>query len=192
MGAVFLGVGLRLLEPWPLKVVLDYVLAANGNTDPVGLPWRDVNTPRLVVILAVAVVLITGLRSVADYCRHIGFALVGNRVITRLRSELFRHLQLLSLNFHHRSKHGDVVVRITSDINLLRDVAVSAVLPLIASVLILVGMFGVMAWLNWKLMLLAVCVFPFCWLTTVRLGNRVHEAARVQRRREGAAGRDSL
>ncbi len=185
--AVFLGVGLRLLEPWPLKFVLDRVISTEEPAAGVAAAWLyQLDTSTLMIVLAAAVVAITGLRSFVDYYRQVGFALIGNRVLTQVRSDLFRQLQVLPLSFHHRAKHGDLVVRVTSDINMLKDVAVSAVLPLLASSLILVGMFGVMLCLNWQLTMLALSMLPLCWLTTANLGRRVHEAARVQRRREGA------
>ena len=74
----------------------------------------------------------------------------------------------------------------TRDVSLLRDVTATAMLPLIASNAVLVGMFLVMLWLNWKLTLVALAAVPMFWLTTIRLGKRIRDTARRQREREGA------
>src|SRR6185436_19997798 len=53
----------------------------------------------------------------------------GNRVLRKVRDQLYRHVQYLSLSFHTKAKTGDLVVRVISDVGMLQDVAVTA-LPL--------------------------------------------------------------
>ncbi|HYO48274.1 MAG TPA: ATP-binding cassette domain-containing protein, partial [Chloroflexia bacterium] len=79
-----------------------------------------------------------------------------------------------------------LVVRVISDVSQLKDVAITALLPLFAHGLILLGMVGLMLWLNWQLTLLALVTVPFFWLSTLRLSKRIQDAARKQRKREGA------
>jgi ATP-binding cassette subfamily B protein len=135
---------------------------------------------------ALAIVVLTALRTLADYANTIGFALVGNRVLTQVRNELYRHLQGLSLSFHTKARSGDLILRVMSDVNMVKDVAVTAALPLLASGLIFVGMVGVMFWLQWKLALVALAFLPLLWFWTFRLGRRIQQAARKQRKRESA------
>src|SRR5207249_2192183 len=99
---------------------------------------------------------ITGLRALADYGYTVGFSLMGNRVLTEVRNELYRHLQGLSLSFHTKARSGDLIVRVIGDVNRLKDVIVTAVLPLLANLLILVGMLVFMFWLQWRLALVAL------------------------------------
>jgi ABC-type multidrug transport system fused ATPase/permease subunit len=68
-------------------------------------------------------------------------------------------------------------MRVTGDIKMLRDVTVTAILPLVANALVLVGMVVVMFFLDWQLALLAIMVLPLFALSTARLGRRIHEAA---------------
>jgi len=184
--ALFAEMGLRLLEPWPLKVVVDAVTGRHGRV----LPATDLLTglPRLTFLTAVALalVVITGLRALAEYSSTVGFALIGNRVLSEIRAELYRHLQRLSLSFHAKARSGELVTRVINDIGLLRDVVVTAVLPLAANLLILAGMAGVMLWLNWRLTLLVAAMAPLFWLSAISLSHRIHEASRRQRQREGA------
>ncbi|HKP53151.1 MAG TPA: ABC transporter transmembrane domain-containing protein [Chloroflexia bacterium] len=185
--ALLAEVGLRLLEPWPLKLVFDSVFPTNTAPRSTGLAWLDSLDPSaLLIVCAVGVVVVTALRAVASYVNTVGFAMTGNRVLSHVRAQLYNHMQRLSLSFHTRARSGDLVVRVISDVSQLKDVAVTALLPLVAHLLILVGMVALMLWLNWQLTLLALATVPLFWLSTVRIGKRIQEAARKQRRREGA------
>ncbi|MCH7639455.1 MAG: ABC transporter ATP-binding protein, partial [Bacteroidetes bacterium] len=147
--ALFTTVGLRVLEPWPLKMVFDRVLMPAQ-----GAPSLDGESPVMVLLVAgAAVVLITAGRAWMGYLNRVGFALVGNRVLTDVRGALYRHLQCLSLSFHSRTRAGDLVIRVISDIGMLQDVVVTALMPLIGSLLVLVVMAALLITLNLPLAL---------------------------------------
>ena len=187
MLALFAEVGLRLLEPWPLKLVFDQVISrGSGRRQWLPAALTGLAPTTLLGLAAGAVVVITGLRALASYWQTIGFAQIGNRVLRRVREQLYRHVQYLSLSFHSTAKTGDLVVRVISDVGMLQDVAVTALLPLAAKGLIVLGMLGLMLVMNWKLALLAASVLPLFWLRTVTLTRRIQEVARRQRRQEGA------
>src|SRR5262245_54750012 len=185
--ALLVEVALRLLEPWPLKLVFDRVIQQGAGARP----WApalvaDLSPMALVSWSAVAVVAITGLRALASYWQIVGFAQVGNRVLCRVRERLYRHVQYLSLSFHSQARTGDLVVRVISDVGMLQDVAVTALLPLVARGLVVGGMIALMFAMNVKLACLAVSVLPLFWLRTVSLTRRIREVARKQRRQESA------
>ncbi len=186
--ALFASIVFQLLEPWPLKIVLDNVLPAGKDAHTGALPrlLSTLTTSQLLAVAAIGLVIIVALRAMCDYLNTIGFTIVGNRVVSSIRGDLYRHLQALPLSFHTQARAGDLLMRVTGDVKLLRDVAVTAILPLIANVMVLVGIVIVMLILNWRLALLATLVLPLFALSTVRLGGRIHDAARQQRRREGA------
>jgi len=177
---------LRLLEPWPLKFVFDRVVGAKRAAVAIPLPLDPLGTTALLALAAGAIVVITGLRAVASYASSIGFALAGNRVCTSLRNALYRHLQSLSLSFHSRARSGDLLLRVIGDAGLLRDVAITAALPLLANILILASMIAVMLWLRWDLALVALAPAPFFVMSTRTLSRRIGDVSRKQRRREGA------
>lgn len=170
---------LRLLEPWPLKLVFDSVFKS-----------AELDSYRMLGLAALASLAITGLRASADYLNTIGFARIGNRVTTQVRTDLYAHMQRLSLSYHSDARSGDLIMRLMSDVNMLRDVVVTAMLPLLANILILLGMWSVMFWMSWQLAGLALAVLPLFWIISDHLGAQVREVARKQRRREGrlAAG----
>jgi ATP-binding cassette subfamily B protein len=185
--ALLAEVGLRILEPWPLKFIFDHVLGTKRRGGSAVLPSVVALDPATIItVSALAIVIINGLRALADYGSTIGFTRIANRVLTAVRGELYRHLHGLSLSFHNRARSGDLLLRIMHDVNLLRDVAVTAALPLVADLLVLLAMVGVMIWLHWKLALLALITLPLFWLWTARLTPRIQRAARSQRQREAA------
>jgi ATP-binding cassette subfamily B protein len=175
---------LRVLEPWPLKWVFDYLAGSSKNT-PHFLNFRHIDSAVFFILIAIAVVVVTVLRSLADYSNTVGYTLVGNKVLGDLRMDLYKHIQRLSLSFHNKAKAGDLVLRLTADINQLKDIAVSALLPLAVNFLVLFSMIVTMFWLNWKLALVSFSCLPFFWVVTIRVGRKIKEKARRNRKRQG-------
>jgi len=178
---------LRLLEPWPLKFVFDYVIGSHAKRGPAFLQhFRSGDPMVLLTAAAVAVVAITGLRALASYVQTVGFAKVGSRAVAKVRAQLYRHVQYLSLSFHTRARTGDLVVRMMTDVSMLQDVAVTAFFPLLTKVLIVGGMIALMFWMQWQLALISLMVFPLFWLRSIKVGHRIRDVAKRQRQREGA------
>jgi ATP-binding cassette, subfamily B, bacterial len=176
---------LRLLEPWPLKIIVDFILVGSLGASLSFLPFAEgLDKMTLLTILAVAMIAIIGLRALAAYGATVSFALVGNRVLTAVRNDVFQHLQRLSLSFHSKAKGGDLTLRVVGDIGVLKEVTVTAMLPMIGSLFIFLGIVGVMFWLNWQLALVSLAVVPLYWLITSRLGRRIQQVARKQRKQE--------
>ena len=184
--AMFLGILFQLLEPWPLKFIFDYLILGNLPTNTQFQFLSGINQQSLLIASASLLVLATACRALAEYSSTIGFALIGNRVLTKIRGKLYRHLQRLSLNFHNQSKDGDVVVRMISDVGMLKEVAVTAFLPMLGDILVLVGMFSIMLILQWQLALASLLVLPLFFFTSERLSKRIQDVSRLQRQREGA------
>ncbi len=180
--AMLFGVVLRALEPWPVKIVFDSIFAPEAAGDQ---PLAD--RPLLLLgVCAAALVVILALRALTTYWHKVGFALVGNKVLTEIRGRLYAHLQCLSLSFHNRARRGDLIVRVTGDIGQLKQVTTTALMPLLASVLIIVFMASLMLWVNWSLALVALATLPLSAVSGSRLGRKISRASRDQRKREGA------
>src|SRR6266851_4924114 len=185
--ALFAEIALRLVEPWPLKLVFDHVIVAKHHGHGLKIAHLTAfDASTTLTIAALAVVAITGLRALADYLNTVGFALAGNRVLTEVRNDLYRHLQCLSLSFHNQSKGGDLTLRVMSDIGTLSDVTTGAALPLLGNSLVMLGMAGLMLWLSWKLALIALVAFPLFGISVSRLTRRITDLSRSQRLHEGA------
>lgn len=184
--ALLAEVGLRVLEPWPLKVIFDYVLIPI-QAGQAASPWLGNLDQGLLLTGAVAsIVAITGLRAIAAYWSTVSLAIVGSRVMMGVRDRIYRHLQRLSLGYHHQSRSGDLIIRVSSDASRLQEVLLTAALPLATSILTLTSMVGVMAWLDGRLTLLSLVTFPLFWLAATRFSQRIRHASYQQRQQEGA------
>jgi len=181
--ALLAEVAMRLLEPWPLKFVIDGVVAAAGG-DVGGTQPASLQT--VLIVASVVLVAVVGFRALASYLMTICFALAGNRVLTRVRAELYAHLHALSMAFHEKAATGDLVTRLTSDVGRLKEVAVTAALPLAGNTITLIGMMVVVAILDWQMALITLVVFPVFVLTSLRLTRRINTVSHTQRHAEGA------
>ncbi len=189
--AMFGEVLFRLLEPWPLKFVFDRMFQAGDTQVPnAGVAgWSaSLSGTALLSICAVALVVIVLGRASVTYLRRVGFALVGDRVLTEVRSELFAHLQRLSLSFHGKARTGDLLARVTNDVARLKEVVSTAAMPLIAHGVSVFAMAIVMVVVNWRLSLVVLAVIPAFWLATRRIGRQIQDTARRERQRHGAMG----
>jgi ATP-binding cassette, subfamily B, bacterial len=182
--ALLAEVGLRALEPWPLKLIFDHLLPATPSAARAWSPALPL--PQLALAAAIALLLVVALRAVSGYVQTVALALSANRVLTALRGSLYRRLQLLPLSFHTKARAGDLTIRLTNDVGMLQDVAVTAALPLLADAFMLVGMLGVMFWLQPSLTALALLPLPLFLWRWRRTHRDIRDVSRIQRKREGA------
>ena len=175
--ALFAEVAFRLLQPWPLSFVIDAVVAPGAAQDP--------SIMRTLVLCAVAVVAVAGLRALAAYLMTVAFALAGTRAMTSVRAMVYAHVLRLSLRFHSSARGGDLITRLIADVGRLRDVATTAAMPLLGNVFTLVAMLVVMFVLDWRLALVVLAALPFFAFSSSRSTRKITSASRIQRRREG-------
>jgi ATP-binding cassette subfamily B protein len=183
--ALLFETGLRLLEPWPLKYVFDYILIPAHNNSANVPHTHGFNPVLLLTLSAVAIVVISGLGSIAAYLSTYGMSLAVVRILSQVRGNIFNHLQHLSLSFHQKSKSGDLITRVTADIEKMRTVTVKTALPLLTNIFLLLGMLAIMLWLNWELALLVMMIFPLLMLLTSNMISRIRKFAKKHRDSEG-------
>src|SRR5262245_52891228 len=84
---LFAGVGLRLAEPWPLKLVFDHVFPRKHAGPPAVPLLGDLDPGALLAVAAVMVVAVTAARALTDYVGTVGFALASNRLLNEVRED---------------------------------------------------------------------------------------------------------
>ena len=174
-----------LLEPWPLKIIFDHVIGTKRM--PGWLAARPALAGDRLVLLdaaAAAVVVIAILGAVASFAQKYVSTWVGQRVMHDIRGMLYHRVQRLSLAFHERQQTGDMVVRLTSDIDAVQEFVSSMFLGMILDVLTLGGMLAVMLYLDWRFTLIAASVAPVLFVVVYRLTPRIKAAARAVKRKE--------
>ncbi|NER26567.1 MAG: ABC transporter ATP-binding protein [Symploca sp. SIO1C4] len=183
--ALLIEIGFRLLEPWPLKFVFDRILVAQTDSSLNVIVDGGIDPILLLTLLAFSIVVISVLGSLAAYVSTFGMALASVQILTDIRSELFSHLQRLSLDFHVKHKSGDLIACITADIDRIKLAIVKVILPLITNIIALLGMLVVMSWMNWELSLIALIVFPIFVAAITRLVGQIRYASREHRKLQG-------
>lgn len=186
--AMMLEAFFDVLRPWPLKVVIDRVLSSRPSRVPFIHVWLD-NAPytKMQILYGacgatVAVALLAGLL-VYYYTKAMGN--VGQHYVFGLRCSLFGHLQRLSLRFHDHQRTGDLTLRLMSDIKEVQDMIASGIPSFATNVCLLLGMFSLMLWVNWKFALVSLCLSPFMFFTVFRYKRRIKAASRKARKSTG-------
>jgi ATP-binding cassette, subfamily B, bacterial len=178
----------NLFDPWPIKIVLDYAL---GSRDMpgwlarlIGLGFGD---GRLAVVYfaAVATVVVAVVGAIASYTENYLTTKIGQMVMLDLRQTLYHHIQRLSLSFYDRAKIGDLVSRVTTDVDAIQSFVSTALLGIVVNALTLAGMLGVMFYFNWRFTLIALSVAPILFLQVYTLTRRIKLATRAVRKKEG-------
>src|ERR1051325_10006688 len=176
-----------LLEPWPLKVVFDYVFGSKHMPDWLASIVNLIGTDKLSILnfAAIAVILIALFGALSSYGEKYLTTSVGQWVMHDLRSVLYSHIQKLSLAYHDQKRTGDLISRVTSDIDAVQNLISNVLLGMLVNVLTLLGMLGVMFYLNWQFTLIAMVVAPGLFWVAYHYTRRIKEASRDVRRKEG-------
>ncbi len=103
---------------------------------------------------------------------------VGNRVVADLRSELFAHIHALPMQFFSKSRVGELITRITSDTAMLTELVSNVIGDILREPFTLIGCIAAMFYLDWRLSVVALVVFPVCILPVALLGRRIRKASK--------------
>jgi ATP-binding cassette subfamily B protein/subfamily B ATP-binding cassette protein MsbA len=179
-------VGLNLLRPWPLKLVIDYVLGHHRTPKVLTTVLPGSATPHGLLLWAAIGTVAVFLIGTASTTFYNYFSLrIGQRMVFELASDLFAHLQRLSLIFHSRRALGDTIQRVTGDSYCVSTLVTDALLPLVQAFVMLIVMFVVMWSLEPVLTLVALSVVPFLAVVIRYLARPIKDRARESRDYEG-------
>ncbi|WP_329174731.1 ABC transporter ATP-binding protein/permease [Streptomyces decoyicus] len=113
-------------------------------------------------------------------------AWVAERFVMRLRARIFAHLQTLPPHFFQRNRRGDLVERLTGDVDAIEELVVSGFVQAITALFGVVFYAGAALWLRWDLALATFALAPLFWFATSRFTHRVKEVSRRERAADGA------
>jgi subfamily B ATP-binding cassette protein MsbA len=179
----------NLLQPWPLKLVLDDVFRAHaGKANLPHFIYSFLGADKFATVkfACFAVIAIALLDAVSTYAEKYLTTSVGQWVTYDLRRALYAHMQRLSLAFHDQKRTGDLISRVTADVDDIQSFIASGLLSSFINVITLVGMVGVMFWINWKFTLIALSVAPLLFVVVYTYTRRIKKATRKVRKKESA------
>lgn len=113
---------------------------------------------------------------------------VSAEILFDMRLAVYGHLQRLSPRFYARTRLGDIVSRLNSDIGEIQRVAAEAALAWVGNVLFLVGCAAMLVWLDWKLALASAGILPLSLWTLVRIRKRLEVRVADLRQRSADIG----
>ena len=168
LAALLVGeVALSVLQPWPLKVVIDYVLQRLPMPEPFAGRLAAIHGGNLTILLITLVVggvlLQIANQLVSAFATQVQVD-TGQRMVYDLRYRLFQHLQALGLHHHITTSTGDAVYRVDVDAYAIENLVMSGLFPVATSVITLAVMFGVLLYLDVTVALLSLIVVPFLYL----------------------------
>jgi ATP-binding cassette subfamily B protein len=176
-----------LLEPWPLKIIVDNLLQLKPLPHWLaGVVSSIAGQNKFAVLnfalLAVVVIAVVG--AVSSYAEKYLTTSVGQWVMHDLRRTLYQHIHHLSLAEHDEKRTGDLISRVTSDIEAVQDFITSALLGLLVNVLTIGGMVAVMFYYNWRFALIALSIVPALFLVVFIFSKRIRAASRAMKKKE--------
>ncbi len=143
---ILASTALQLSLPIGIRYLFDHMLTG-----------EDIAIIHLVTLGLLAVFIV---RSILSYFGQFMLQVTGDAVIVELRSQLFRHLHALGLDFHQRSRVGDLLSRLGLDVSTIRNVVTNVSISVVVNVCVLVGATTIMVWMNWQLAVLVLLIAP--------------------------------
>lgn len=169
---------LVLIDEVILPAIAPYMQTVDGIPQQVLTPDTPQQPPEHALSMLIWVVFgLLGVyiaRALTNVARTHILGWLGQHIVYDLQMELFKHLQLLSLNFYNTLSTGRIMTRVTSDTERMRTFITSGFQDIVINVLTLVGIFLLMLWMNWELTLLAMIPIPFMIVGTLFYRTRIH------------------
>jgi ATP-binding cassette subfamily B protein/subfamily B ATP-binding cassette protein MsbA len=187
LGLAVAGVGIAALGPWPLKLIVDQVLRGEPLSDRFSWLRPLFNQPSASVLLLLvgATIMIFVAGQLVKLCQAYIHRGVGERMMYRLAGDLFNHSQRLSLRYHESQRTGDLMRRITADVECVRDLTFGVVVPALTASVTLIVFFGVMWNLSSQMTVIALLAALPLPVLIRWLGPRMSEAAYAYQTAEG-------
>ena len=178
-GATAVLTAADLAKPWPLAIVVDQLL---GRQTPFSLDARDW---RLLAGVAAIVIAIALAEAAATYFSNLWLQTAGERISHELRVRVYDHLQALSLAFHQKRQKGDLLTRVTGDVNAMGDLFAQSLGAIAQAALLSIGMTAVLLVIDPVLALVSLATAPALAVISGVYRRRVRSTAKVRRAHEG-------
>lgn len=159
--------GLDLLYPMFIQQLIDE-----------HFPARNLD---MMVRISVILLFIYVMRFIFQYIVHYWGHVVGIRMETDMRSDLFTHLQKLSFKFYDNNKVGYLMSRVINDLNNISELAHHGPEDVLISSMLLVGSLLILVNMHWQLALVTFALIPIMFIFSKKLGEKMYHAFKVIR-----------
>lgn len=174
-----------LATPWPLKIILDNVV--NHRPLPKMLGWMDYffhgeNIYQLAAVAAISYIFIIATSSLGSFLDNYYNEKVAQYVANDLRRKMYHHLQHLSLSYYDSHQTGNLLSTLTGDVSTIQDFASTTLLNILVDCLTILGMIGIMFYLDSDFTLVALAVTPFLLIFVSYFKKAMKKATREVRK----------
>ena len=167
----------ELAKPWPIALIVDHLIGERQAPFDVDMGFLAA-VGALILAIAVA-------ESAATYFSGLWMQSAGERITHELRVAVYDHLQRLSLAFHQRTHKGDLLTRVTEDVNDMGELFSDTLGEMLQSALLAAGMTIVLLYIDPVLALFSLVTAPLLVVVSFIFRRKVRERARRQRHHEG-------
>ncbi len=179
-----------LLLPLPLKIAVDTVLG--GHPLPgflnFALPASVRDSSSSILMAAIALVIgVALLDQIRAFLNTMLASYTGEQLVLCFRARLFSHVQRLSFTFHDAKGTVDSLYRIQNDTQSFQFILLNTLTPLIGASFMLLGIIVVLAWVEWRLALVALAVSPVLMFITWVSGGRMRKGWETAKELESSA-----
>jgi ATP-binding cassette, subfamily B, bacterial len=169
-----LKVGFQLLNPWPIKVLIDSVFG------DVPAPWlfaRIESPEQLLVAITVALILIYLVQNLLAILNAYVSAMLDLKFDMDVKSGVFKRLLNMSLAALNKKQLGDYLFRLNSETSAIRGLVVGVTKVLLEATIMIIGALTILLLINWQLALLAVVAVPFLYISVRHFSSKIESIA---------------
>jgi ATP-binding cassette, subfamily B, bacterial len=184
-----LATAVDLLQPWPIKWLVDYVLGSQPAPAWLSSIWPALATKNVsggIVAVCISILVLALLHRGASTVGHFFLVRAGARIVQRLRSHACDHLHRLSVAYHDRTKVGDSLYRVAYDAHAAQALINGAMVPMALGALLLLGAVLIMLRMNVVLTLTTLAIAPLFVIIIRGFSRRIDEQSRKYHESESA------
>ncbi|MDT5293450.1 MAG: ATP-binding cassette, subfamily bacterial [Acidobacteriota bacterium] len=180
-----ISVAAAVFSPWPLKVIIDNVIAARPLPGALGRFGSGLSPESVVLWMTVLFVAVTVVGAFTNALEKSFSARVRERLTLELRDRLLAHLQRLPPTFRTGHKSGELVLRLVDDSDLFVRILTKTLPMFFQQVATVVLILVVMLWLDLRLAALGALLVPVLLVVIRHYSTRQWAASRDKRKHEG-------
>jgi subfamily B ATP-binding cassette protein MsbA len=133
--------------------------------------------------ICIVIIIAFFLKNISGYLQAYFMAYVEQGLVKDIRNEVYRHLHTLSLGYFTSERTGNLISRITNDVNIINTGISATFLNLVREPLLIVVFLMIAISINWRLTLISLLVLPFALYFISKLGLRLHKESRISQER---------
>ncbi len=179
---------LGYFRPYRILLILAVVCIVFNTLVTLAIPWivgkNLIDTVileeniKLLNLIALAIVILAAFKGLFSYGQNYLMSLVGFKVITDMRNQVYEHLQYLSLKFYRKKRTGEIVSRVIHDVDQLQNAIINTAVVFIANCFILIGVLILIFYIHWRLSLFALAIVPLLAFTANKFGGWIRGFSR--------------